>query len=111
MSPNHLNLNQTQSEEVSSNFSRSQLEESLLEILERYQKRWVINKNLKKDIVSDSKETKKLRLENSELKEKISKLENELQNTQKETISEVPSNPDKIIRNTIIAFRNSSLKT
>ena len=47
--------------EVFSNFSRSQLEESLSEILEIYQKLWVINKNLKKDLVSNSEETKKLR--------------------------------------------------
>ena len=37
-------------------------------------------------------------MENSELKERILKLENELQNTQKETISKVLSNPDKIIK-------------
>ena len=35
-------------EEVFSNFSRSQLEESLSEILERYQSLRVINKNLKR---------------------------------------------------------------
>ena len=48
-------------EEVFSNFSRSQLEKSLSEILERYQQLRVNNKNLKKDLVSDSEETKKLR--------------------------------------------------
>ena len=53
---------------------------------------------MKNDLVFDSEETKNLRLENFELKEKISKLENNLQNTQKETISEVPSNSDKIIK-------------
>ncbi|CAI8595590.1 unnamed protein product [Vicia faba] len=55
-------------------------------------------KNLKKDLASDSKETDSLRLENSELKEKISKLENDLQNSQKEIISEAPSSTDKIIK-------------
>ena len=88
----------SEAEEVFSNFSRSQLEESLSEILERYQKLRVINKNLKKNLDSDSEETKNLRLENSELKEKILKHENDLQNTQKETVSEVPSNPDTIIK-------------
>ena len=88
----------SESEEVFSNFSRSQLEESLSEILERYQKLRVINKNLKKDLVSDSEETKKLRSENSELKETISKLEDKLQKAQKETVSEVPRNTDAIIK-------------
>ena len=63
---------------VFSNFSRSQLEKSLSEILERYQQLRVNNKNLKKDLVSDSEETKKLRTENYELKEKFPKLKNKL---------------------------------
>ena len=64
-------------EEVFLNFSRSQLEESMSEILERYQQLRVKNKKLKKDLVSDFEETKKLKTENYELKETISKLENE----------------------------------
>ena len=49
-------------EEVFSNFSRSQLEESLSKFLERYQQLRVKYKNLKKDLVSDSEETKKLKI-------------------------------------------------
>ena len=40
----------------------------------------------------------KLCCNNYELKEKISKLENDLKNSQKETILETPSNADQIIK-------------
>ena len=63
------------------NFTKVELAESLDEILERYQHIRVKFKNLKRDLVSDSEETVSLRLENSELKEKVSKLENDLQNS------------------------------
>ena len=60
------------------NFTKAELGESLSEILERYQQLRVKFKNLEKDLVSDSGETENLRLENYELKEKISKLEIDL---------------------------------
>ena len=72
------------------NFTKAELAESLNQILERYQQIRVKFKNLKRELVSDSERTESLRLENSELKEKILKLENDLQNTQKEIISRLP---------------------
>ena len=63
------------------NFTKVELVESLNEILERYQQIRVKFKNLKRDLISDSEKTESLRLENSELKEKVSKLENNLQNS------------------------------
>ena len=65
------------------NFTKAELAENLNEILEMYQQIRVKFKNLKRDLVSDSERTESLRLENSELKEKILKLENDLQNSQK----------------------------
>ena len=60
------------------NFTKVELAKSLNEILERYQQIRVNLKNLKRDLVSDSERTESLRLENSELKEKTLKLENDL---------------------------------
>ena len=80
------------------NFTKDELAESLNEILERYQQIRVKFRNLKRNLASDSDKTKSLKLENSELKDKISKLENQLQNSQKEIISETPSNADKTIK-------------
>ena len=66
--------------------------------MERYQQIRVKFRNLKRNLASGSNKTESLRLENSELKEKISKLENQLQNSQKETIPKTPSNADEIIK-------------
>ena len=95
----------SEAEEVFSIFSRSQLEDSLSEILEKYQQLQIKYKNLKHGLVSDSEETRKLRAENSELKETISKLKkensvikNDLQKAQKESDSEVSTSSDSIIK-------------
>ena len=80
------------------NFTKAELAESLNEILERYQQIRVKFRNLKRNLESDSDKTESLKLENSELRNKISKLENTLQNSQKEPISETPSNADEIIK-------------
>ncbi|CAI8615440.1 unnamed protein product [Vicia faba] len=80
------------------NFTKDELAESLNEILERYQQIRVKFRDLKRNLESDSNKTESLKLENSELRNKISKLENTLQNSQKEPISETPSNADEIIK-------------
>ena len=55
------------------NFTKAELAESLNEILERYQQIRVKFRNLKRDLASDSDKTESLKLENSELKNKVSK--------------------------------------
>ena len=80
------------------NFTKAELAENLNEILERYQQMRVKFRNLKRNLSSDSDKTESLKLENFELKGKNSKLENQIQNSQKETIHETPSNADEIIK-------------
>ena len=50
-------------------------------------------------------------MENSELRNKISKLENTLQNSQKEPISETPSNADEIIKEYDHSFQKFLVKS
>ena len=80
------------------NFTKAELAESLNEILERYQQIRAKFRDLKRNLESDSNKTESLKLENSELRDKILKLENSLQNSQKEPIAETPSNADEIIK-------------
>ena len=53
------------------NFTKAELAESLNEILERYQQIRVKFRNLKRNLESDSDKTESLKLENSELRNKI----------------------------------------
>ena len=53
------------------NFTKAELAESLHKILERYQEIRVKFRNLKRHLASNSDKTESLKLENSELKDKI----------------------------------------
>ncbi|XP_058751791.1 uncharacterized protein LOC131624887 [Vicia villosa] len=92
-------------EEVFSKVSRSHLEQCLSEILEKYQKLRIKYKNLKHGRVSDYEYSRKLKAENSDLKESLFKLKNEnsvikdeLQLTQKEYDLKASAYSDNFIK-------------